>query len=145
MTFFGTLPKSMWTLLCCRFLSLYIMCTRCVDAWYSWERSSIWGLCLRCCKAIETNRLLGHWYSLASWKRAAIASSHHCDSCVMKGSPIRPRRKISWPAVRATVAIRLHARIMSNCTWGRKRGAVSYFLQCDPNSFAAGWIEAVYH
>lgn len=60
-------------------------------------------------------------YSLASWKSAAMASSHHWESRVTKGSSTSPRRKISWPAVRATVAIRLHARIMSNCTLGDQK------------------------
>lgn len=75
---------------------------------------------------MQTSGVQKCWYSLASWKRAAMASSHHWESRVMKGSSIRPRRKISWPAVRATVAIRLHARIMSNCTWGTRSRAVSF-------------------
>lgn len=64
-----------------------------------------------------TNRLE---HSLANWNRAAMASSHHWESWVMWLISNNPNRKISWPTVRATVAIRLHARIMSNWTVNRK-------------------------
>lgn len=45
-----------------------------------------------------------------------MASSHHWTSCEITGSSTRPKTKMSWPAVKATVAIRLQARIMSNCS-----------------------------
>lgn len=60
-------------------------------------------------------------YLLASWNAAAMASSQHWESGDIRGRPVSPRMKVSWPAARATVATRLQARIMSNCTGGAKR------------------------
>lgn len=120
----------MWTVyiytgLCFRGFSYFSVCpSSCASCTLlCWSDSLQFGLYCssffyHCCKSLK---LYNCWYLLASWKSAAMASSHHWDSCLMKGSSIRPRRKISWPAVRATVAIRLHDRIMSNCTWVVRR------------------------
>lgn len=61
-------------------------------------------------------RLGAQGYLLASWNAAAMASSQHWESGDIRGRPVSPRTKVSWPAARATVATRLQARIMSNCT-----------------------------
>lgn len=75
-------------------------------------------------------------YLLASWNAAAMASSQHWESGDMRGRPVSPRMKVSWPAARATVATRLQARIMSNCTGGAERKEGRWSAQAG----GSGWV-----
>ncbi len=94
-------------LMCCLKVGVWCLCQA------SWRSSKGLLVFVSDCRS-------GFENSLANWNRAAMASSHHWESWVMWLISSNPNRKISWPTVRATVAIRLHARIMSNWTAVRK-------------------------